>query len=114
MSFVGLGPGDPALRSTRAAARLAEADVVVGADDAVSTARLTELAREGKRVAVAVGGDVVESPRALGELRALAAAGVTVEVVPAVGAASAAAAFAGIVASAVRVAPAEVREAVSG
>ncbi|MBV9948409.1 MAG: uroporphyrinogen-III synthase [Myxococcales bacterium] len=114
MSFVGLGPGDPALRSARAVARLAEADVVVRPEDGLSTARLAELAREGKRVAVAVGGDVLESAQALGELRALAAAGVTVEVVPAVGAASAAAAFAGIVASAVRVAPAEVLQAVSG
>ena len=101
VSFVSLGPGDPALHTVRAAARLAEADAVVSdaeaADDAGLAARLIGLAREGKRVVRAAAGDLTRSVPVMREVLAVAAAGVPFEIVPGVGARSAAAAFAGLV-----------------
>ena len=102
VSFVGAGPGDPGLRTARAAQRLAEADVVF--EDEVPAGRLVELAREGKRVVRLVAGDALESPAVVAQALAVAAAGVPFEVVPGVGARGAAAAFAGVLGRAVRVA----------
>ncbi len=106
VSFVSLGPGDPALRTVRAAARLAEADVVVDcAELAEGSAgeRLIALAREGKHVARAVEGDTTASVRVLREVLAVAAAGIPFEVVPGIGARPTAAAYAGVVGRARRV-----------
>jgi uroporphyrinogen III methyltransferase/synthase len=113
VSFVSLGPGDDALRTARAEARLREADVVVD-DDGASAERLVALAREGKRVVLAMAGDALESSEGLALVRAVAGAGVPVEVVPGIGARAAAAAFAGVVGRAVRVLPDRVGEAVAG
>ena len=55
VSFVGAGPGDPGLRTARAAQRLAEADVVFEVE--VSAQTLIEQARGGKRVACLIAGD---------------------------------------------------------
>jgi uroporphyrinogen III methyltransferase/synthase len=122
VSFVSLGPGDPALRVARATARLSEADVVVTdaeieADTATGKAagaRLVALAREGKHVARAVAGDVTASVPVLREVLAVAAAGVGFEVVPGVGARAAGAAFAGLVGKACRASVAEVEREVAG
>lgn len=111
VSFVGAGPGDPSLRTAQAAQRLAEADVVF--EDAVPAERIVELAREGKRVACLVAGDPLESPEAVAQVRAIAAAGVPFDVVPGVGARGAASAFAGVLGRAVRVAAAGVGEALA-
>jgi len=108
VSFVGLGPGDPALRTARASERIARADVVVYDGDGVPAAHLVELAREGKRVVRGLAGDALESPSAVDEVRDVARAGVTFEVVPGVGARAAASAFAGVVGRAVRGAATEV------
>jgi uroporphyrinogen III methyltransferase/synthase len=113
VSFVSLGPGDDALRTARAAARLQEADVVVD-EEGASAERLIELAREGKHVVQALAGDALESPEALALVRAVAGAGIPIEVVPGIGARAAAAAFAGVVGRAVRVMPDRVGEAVAG
>ncbi|HXN30780.1 MAG TPA: SAM-dependent methyltransferase, partial [Polyangiaceae bacterium] len=40
VSFVGLGPGDPALRTARAADRIARADVVLDDQDRAPVSRL--------------------------------------------------------------------------
>jgi uroporphyrinogen III methyltransferase/synthase len=96
--FVGAGPGDPALRTERGARRIADADTVVA--DGVPIERLIELAREGKRVVRLVPGDPLEAPAVIDQARALVAAGVTIEVVPGIGARSTAAAFAGLLGSA--------------
>ena len=96
VSFVGLGPGDPALRTARAADRIARADVVLDDQDRAPVSRLADLAREGKRVVRTFAGDPVEWPSAADEMRDLARAGVAFEVVPGVGASAAAAAFAGV------------------
>jgi uroporphyrinogen III methyltransferase/synthase len=114
VSFVSLGPGDPALRTARASQRLEEADVVVHDDQGATAERLIELAREGKRVVRAIAGEVLESPQGLAEARAVAQAGVPIEVVPGIGARSAAAAFAGVVGRAVRVESSGVAGAVAG
>jgi uroporphyrinogen III methyltransferase/synthase len=114
VSFVSLGPGDAALRTERAARRLDEADVVVGADDVADAEQLIALARAGKRVVRAVAGEALESPEALALARAVAGAGVAIEVVPGVGARAAAAAFAGVVGRAVRVDARDVAGAVAG
>jgi len=100
--FVGLGPGDPRLRTERAAARLAEAHVVVRDSDGVPAEHLIALAREGKRVVRAIEGDPLESARVTEEVRAVARAGVPIEVVPGIGARAATAAFAGVLGPAVR------------
>jgi uroporphyrinogen III methyltransferase/synthase len=113
VSFVSLGPGDPELRTLRAAARLAQADVVVNADRAVSPERLVALARAGKIVARAVVGDALSSVHALTEVLAVSRSGVTIEVVPGVGARAAAAAFAGVVGRAMRIPPDEVKAALA-
>jgi uroporphyrinogen III methyltransferase/synthase len=101
VSFVGAGPGDPGLRTVRAVQRLTEADVVF--EEGVPAEKLIELAREGKRVVRLVAGDALESPAVVAQARELAAAGVSFEVVPGVGARGAAAAFAGVLGRAVRV-----------
>jgi uroporphyrinogen III methyltransferase/synthase len=110
--FVGLGPGDPRLRTQRAADRIAGADVVIR-DGEATPERLIALAREGKRVLRAVEGDALESPGVLAEALAVARAGVAIEVVPGVGARSAAAAFAGVLGRAVRVPSSELERAVA-
>ena len=97
VTFVSLGPGDPSLRTARAAQRLAAADVVLRDEDAPTVERMIELSRAGKRVARAVAGDVLSSADALHEVLEVAAAGVPFEIVPGVGARAAAAAFAGVV-----------------
>jgi uroporphyrinogen III methyltransferase / synthase len=112
VSFVSLGPGDDALRTARATARLQEADVVVD-DERASAERLVALAREGKRVVRAMAGDALESPEELALVRAVAGAGIPVEVVPGIGARAAAAAFAGVVGRAIRVLAGQVGEAVA-
>jgi uroporphyrinogen III methyltransferase/synthase len=114
VSFVGLGPGDPALRSARVIDRIAQADVVLYDDDAAPASRLVELARQGKRVVRALKGDALEVSAALDEVRAVARAGVTFEVVPGVGARAAAAAFAGVIGRAVRTSAANVPLALEG
>src|SRR5260370_35359649 len=96
VSFVGLGPGDPRLYSERATERLAQAEVVVR-DDEATAEKLIALGRQGKRVVRATVGDPLESPRVVGEALQVAGAGIPIEVVPAIGIASAAAAFAGVV-----------------
>src|SRR5271170_1907423 len=112
VSFVSGGPGDPGLRAVRAAERLAEADAVF--EDEVPVATLIELARAGKRVACVVAGDALESPAVIAQARAVAAAGVPFEVVPGVGASGAAAAYAGVLGRAVRVAARGVGDALAG
>jgi uroporphyrinogen III methyltransferase/synthase len=114
VTFVSLGPGDAALRTSRAEARLAAADVVVRDDDALPPARLVELARSGKHVVRAVVGDALSSADALREVLEVAASGVPYEVVPGVGARAAAAAFAGVVGRAMRVRADQVGKAVEG
>ena len=114
VSFVGLGPGDPAFRTPRASERIAQADVVVHDADGVPVARLVELAGEGKRVVRALAGDALESQTALAEVREVARAGVLFEVVPGIGARAAVAAFAGVAARAVRGASTEVAAMVEG
>jgi len=117
VSFVSLGPGDPALQTVRAAARLGEADVVVTcAELAEGSAgeRLIALAREGKHVARAVEGDTTASVRVLREVLAVAAAGIAFEVVPGIGARPTAAAYAGVVGRARRVRVDEVEREVKG
>jgi uroporphyrinogen III methyltransferase/synthase len=112
VSFVSLGPGDPALAGARAAARVAEADVVVRAGDPVAAEDLIAHARAGKRIVRATYGDALEESGVVGEVLAVARAGVPFEVVPGVGARSAAAAFAGVVGRATRVRAADVAGAV--
>jgi uroporphyrinogen III methyltransferase / synthase len=122
VSFVGLGPGDPALHTARAADRIARADVVahgLPGDDATTPARLVALARAGQRVACALPGAGLESPSAIEALREVARAGVAFEVVPGLGAGEVAMAFAGVVGGgaaprAVRVAATQVARAVEG
>lgn len=111
VSFVSIGPGDPELRTLQAAARLAQADVVVNADKPVSPEKLVAMARDGKVVARAVVGDALSSVQALQEALAVSRSGVPIEVVPGVGARAAAAAFAGVVGRAMRVAAEEVKAA---
>jgi uroporphyrinogen III methyltransferase/synthase len=109
--FVGVGPGDPSLRTERASQRIAAADRVV--TDDVSAEALIDLAREGNRVVRIVAGDVLESPIVVAQALAVARAGVALEVVPGVGARGAAAAFAGVLGRAVRVAAEEVARALA-
>src|SRR6185437_14594961 len=106
VSFVGVGPGDPALRTERAARRLAEADVVAAED--LPADELKRLVLEGKKVVRAVAGDPLESPRVVAVARALVASGVEIEVVPGVGARATAAAYVGVLGAAVTVAADEV------
>lgn len=114
VSFVGLGPGDPALRTERAAERIAQADVVVHDEDGEPASRLIALAREGKRVVRAVAGDALESARALDEVKEVARESVTFEIIPGIGAAGLAAAFAGVIGPAVRVAATHVTRVMGG
>jgi uroporphyrinogen III methyltransferase/synthase len=95
LSFVGLGPGDPGLRTERAVSRIAQADTVTNGSD-VRTETLIELVRSGQRVVRVVAGDPLESTHVLAEVRDAARAGVAVEVVPGIGAPAAAGAFAGV------------------
>lgn len=111
--FVGLGPSDLKLRTERAAARMAQADVVLD-PDAVGPERLIELGREGRRVVRTVPGDPFESPPIVAEAIAAARAGIAIEVVPGVGARAAAAAFAGVLGRAVAIRADEVARTVVG
>ncbi len=111
VSFVGGGPGDPSLRTARAAQRLAEADVLLEVE--VSAETLVALAREGKRVACLIPGDPLESPAVVARVRSVAAAGVPFDVVPGIGARGAAGAFAGVLGRAVRVAVSDVPDALA-
>lgn len=106
VTFVGLGPGDALLRVERARQRLADADVVID-DERAPVAKLIELAREGKRVVRTVLGDPFESARCAAEALEVARAGIDIEVVPAIGASAAAAAFAGVTSRAVLIAAAD-------
>jgi uroporphyrinogen III methyltransferase/synthase len=110
VSFVGLGPNDPALRTARAVERVAQADVIVDTEDDATASRLIALAREGKRVVRAISGDPLESQHAIEEVREVARAGVSFEVVPGIGSAASAASFAGVVGRAVRVAMADLAD----
>ncbi len=114
VSFVSLGPGDPALRTARAVRRLEEADVIVGDEEGAGAERLIALAQRGKHVVRAMAGEALESPETVALARAVAGAGVAIEVVPGVGARGAAAAFAGVLGRAVRVGAADVASAVAG
>lgn len=125
VSLVGAGPGDPALVTVGAVARLAAADVVIydrlanpallrharadallidagkAAGDHTLTQReinalLIEHARGGKRVVRLKGGDPFVFGRGGEEALALRAAGLPFEVLPGVTSAIAAAAYAGI------------------
>jgi uroporphyrinogen III methyltransferase/synthase len=113
VSFVGAGPGDPALRTERASRRIAEADVVIEAGTNADVEALVAFAREGKRVARVVAGDPLESPAIVAQARAVVAAGVALEIVPGIGAQSAVGAFAGVLGPAARVAVHEVSRAVA-
>lgn len=110
--FIGLGPSDARLRTERAAARLSEADVVLEGD--VEVQHLVELARSGRRVARAVPGDPFESPAVVAEVTAVCRAGISIEVIPGVGARAAAGAFAGLIGRAVTVRAVEVARFVAG
>lgn len=118
--FVGAGPGDPGLLTVRAAGLLADADVVLYDRLAANcqplgpthaswecveqisgchpdrvgaiSRRMLEAAQEGKRVVRLKGGDSMVFGRAAEEWQPLIEAGITVEVVPGVTAALAAAA----------------------
>ena len=114
VSFVGVGPGDPMLRTARAIDRLNRADVVFSEEASAPTERLMELAREGKRVVRLVHGDALGSTAAVEAVRTLARSEVHVEVVPGVGSHAAAAAFAGVLGPAVDVRASEVASAVAG
>jgi uroporphyrinogen III methyltransferase/synthase len=92
--FVGGGPGDPDLRTGRASRRIAEADRVI--EDDVPVASLLEMARAGLRVVRLVHGDPLEDPTVRACALAVATAGVTIEVVPGIGASATAGAFAGV------------------
>jgi uroporphyrinogen III methyltransferase/synthase len=113
VSFVGLGPGDAKLWAERAGIRLSSADAVID-DEQAPVARMIELARQGKRVVRTVVGDPFESPRCVAEALRVASAGVDIEVVPAISAAGAAGAFAGVVGRAVLVSANEVASALAG
>jgi uroporphyrinogen III methyltransferase/synthase len=112
VSFVSLGPGDPALTGARAAARLAGADVVVRAGEGATAEDLVAHARAGKRVVRIADGDALESVGVVAEVLAVARSGVPFEIVPGIGARSAAAAFAGVVGRATRATPDQVAAAV--
>ena len=112
VSFVALGAGDEALRTERAARRLAEADAVITRP--VDSTELVSLAREGKRVVYATAGEALESGQTASLVREVASAGIAIEVVPGVGARAAAAAFAGVVGQAQRVPLADVAGILEG
>src|SRR5262249_43389126 len=121
--LVGAGPGDPGLLTVRGQALLASCDAIVydalanrvlvsdekeshlvgkrGGDDASSAqsdinALLIRLATDGKSVGRLRGGDPFVLGRGSEEAQALAAAGITFEIVPGVTAGVAAPAYAGI------------------
>ncbi|MGD0679736.1 MAG: uroporphyrinogen-III synthase [Polyangiaceae bacterium] len=111
VSFVNLGPGDPALQTRRAYERVAAADVIVD-EDGVRVETLLDLATQGKRVVRVVSGDAAGSSTQVAESLALVQAGVSIEVVPGVGVASAALAFGGVVGRAMYVHAATVADVV--
>src|SRR5215210_5740816 len=123
--LVGAGPGDPGLMTRRSLELIAQADAILydrlippgaldGArEDALReyvgkepgrpsmgqeqiNARLVELGQEGRRVVRLKGGDPFVFGRGGEEAEALAAAGVTFEVVPGITSGVAAPAYAGI------------------
>ncbi|MCL2448482.1 MAG: uroporphyrinogen-III synthase [Polyangiaceae bacterium] len=114
VSFVDLGPGDPALRTERASERMASADIVVDDDDVPieKLLELGDLAKQGQRVVRVVRGDGSGPSGALAEAAALAQAGVAIEIVPGVAPSAMAAAFAGVLARAVYISASEVAGAV--
>jgi uroporphyrinogen III methyltransferase/synthase len=112
--FVGTTPGDPGLCAARVTAQLAQADVVVADVGDAGPAQLVELARRGERVVRTVVGDPFDHAAVVEEMRALAEAGVSLEVVPGVGARQAAAAFAGVIGRAVRARASDVARIVEG
>jgi uroporphyrinogen III methyltransferase/synthase len=114
VSFVSLGPGEGALCTARATRRLDEADIVLRDADGAAPERVIDLARAGKRVVRAVAGEAFESPDAVALAREVARAGIPIEVVPGIGARSAAAAFAGVLGRAVRVPTDGIAAAVAG
>jgi len=113
VSFVGLGPGDTKLWAERAGMRLSRADAVMG-DEPAPVARMIELAQQGKRVVRTVVGDPFESPRCVAEALQVVSAGVDIEVGPAISAAGAAGAFAGVAGRAVLVSAVDVAGALAG
>ena len=115
ITFVGLGPGDARLLTQRAADRLAQADVVLGEDATLEQvlALAREGANQGKRVVRTVPFDAFDSPRVVDEVRAVRRAGLDLEVVPGIGAQTAAATFAGALGPARYVAREQVGAAVA-
>lgn len=113
VSFVNQGPGDPSLRGSKAADRIASADVIIDDDD-VRVETLFELARDGKHVVRAVAGDVAASSSVAAEMLELAHGGVAIEMIPGVSATGAAAAFAGVLGRAAYVRTSAVTGALRG
>jgi uroporphyrinogen III methyltransferase/synthase len=112
--FVGIAPGDPGLCTARASAWLANADVVVTDAEGGGSARLVELACQGRRVVRSVVGDPFDDAGVVDEMRGIAEAGVRFEVFPGIGARQAAAAFAGVVGRCLRARVADVARAIAG
>jgi uroporphyrinogen III methyltransferase/synthase len=112
--FAGISPGVPWLGTARVTSQLAHADVVVTDVGDAGPAQLVELARRGERVVRSVVGDPFDHAGVVEEMRALAEAGVALEVVPGVGARQAAAAFAGVIARAVRARASDLVRVVEG
>ncbi|MGA2448271.1 MAG: uroporphyrinogen-III synthase [Polyangiaceae bacterium] len=114
VAFVGLTPGDPGVNAASASDRIARADVVLSDPYEGGPPRLVECARQGQRVVRSVIGDPFDHAHVVDEMRAVAAAGVALEVLPGVGASQAASAFAGVVGRAVRARASDVGQAVEG
>jgi uroporphyrinogen III methyltransferase/synthase len=122
VAFLGAGPGDPRLLTLRGAELLAGAELVLHDDDIpealltstgsetvaepvrgghgaaheAAIARLVEAARAGRRVVRLVAGDPGHDASCVASMRAIARAGLAIEVVPGVAPASAIAAAAGL------------------
>ncbi|WP_430541358.1 uroporphyrinogen-III synthase [Streptomyces carpaticus] len=122
VTFLGAGPGDPGLLTLRAVEALARADVLVAEPRAYDVVRahlrpgtdtplqngalattasdaadlVMRAARSGKRVVCAVAGDPGMDTDATADMLALAAEGITFEVVPGIAHAVGVAAYAGV------------------